>query len=324
MKKTVICSVLMVASVAALVTGCGVTSPDMSMDFPFYFLQDVSTASAPVHCCYLGPGHDGVAASDSLYFLDYRYGYCLARVDLQGYTVEDLCATSDGGYAAVLCGNLLFYVSDGTYVVHEPVTLGSYGSLLLAPPPKGSLHLYSLGSGGIVTTVNTQSWDVVSVDTIPGLSKPVAAAISSDGTAMFIADGDDDTVKKISTGNPGTVLAECHVPGGISCMCGGHGNLVYASLDSLDQVWGIDVGTGKHYSTLQAPGRAVSMAVTPDEKYIYVAGGNGGGLTVVNLREGDVEVSTDSYGVVADVAINGSGDRALLCSNLDKIITLQK
>jgi len=324
MRKRYNAAIIGIAVLAGLsFFGCDVSGPEMSVDFPFYFLQDISTSTIPMHCCYLRSGNDGVAATDSLYFIDYQQGYCVARVGVQGYTIEDVGATAEGGYAIALCGNLLFHVSDGTYVVHDPTVLGSYGRFILTDPQGGSWHTYSVGSDGTVTTVNTQSWDVVAVDSVTGLSDPVAAVITADGTAIFVADGSDDTIKKISTGDLGTVLAECEVPGGVSDMYAGAGNLIYAAPDSLNQIWGIDTGTGQQYSVWDISSPARAVAATPDDEYIYIAHQNSG-LTVINAQNGEVEASSASYGTVFDIAVNGSGSRALLCSNLDKIISLEK
>ncbi len=304
-------------------TGCDVTSPDMSLEFPFYFMQDISTSSIPMHCCYLKAGDDGVAATDSLYFVDYKDGYCVARVGVQGYPIQDVGATAEGGYALALCGNLLFYVSDGTYTVHAPVALGSYGEFILTDPTGGSWHLFSVGDDGTITTINSQSWDVTAVDTVDGLGDPAAAAITSDGTAIFLADDDDDMIKKVSTGDLSSVIANCEVPGGVSDLCAGPGDVVYAAADSLDEIWGIDIGTGQHYDTFHISEPAIAVAVSPDGDYIYASYQNGG-LIVINAQSGDIEVSSSSYGTVYDIAVNGSGNRALICSNLDKIITLEK
>ncbi|OPL20126.1 MAG: hypothetical protein AVO35_01345 [Candidatus Aegiribacteria sp. MLS_C] len=323
MKRITVLKALTLSSVMILPLGCGVTGPDMSVDFPFYFLQDVSTATLPMHCCYLGSGDDGVAASDSVYFIDYQQGYCLAKVGVQGYSVEDVAATAEGGYAMALCGNLLFYISDGTYVVHDPVPLGSYGRFLLTDPVGGSWHVYSVGADGTITTINTQSWDVVAVDDPPDLEDPVAAAISAGGTAIFVADGSDDTIRKISTGDLGTVVAECHVPGGVADMYAGAGNLVYAAADSLSEIWAVDTGSCQPYETYDISSPALAVAVTPDGGYIYIAH-QSGGLTVISAENGEVEASSSSYGTVYDMAVNGSGSRTLICSNLGKIITLEK
>jgi DNA-binding beta-propeller fold protein YncE len=304
-------------------TGCGVTDPFISIDFPFFFLQDISTSNIPYSCCYLKESRDGIAASDSLYFVDYEYGYCLARVDLQGYAIEDVGATAEGGYALALCGNLLFYVSNSTYVVHSPVVLSSYGRFILTDPTGSSWHLYSVGANGTITTINSQSWDVTAIDVVSGLQDPVAAAITSDGTAIFIADGNDNTIKKISTDDFSTVTAECIVPGGINDLYAGPGNLIYAAPDSLNAIWGIDTGTGQHYSTYPISSPALSVAVTPDDHYIYV-GYKSSGVSVINAQNNDVEATSTSYGTVYDIAINGNGKRAMLCSNLAKIFTLEK
>ena len=304
-------------------TGCGITNPDFSAHFPFYLLQDISLSSVPYSCCYLKEGGDGIAATDTLYFIDYEIGYCLARVDLQGYTVEDVGATAEGGYALALCGNLLFYVSNSTYIVHNPVALSSYGRFILTAPAGGSWHLYSIGANGTITTINSQSWDVTAIDSVMGLQEPVAAAITADGSIIFIADGNDNTIKKVFITDLSTVVAECAVPGGINDLYAGPGNLIYAAPDSLNEIWGIDTGTGQHYSTYPISSPAISVAVTPDDHYIYV-GYKGSGVSVINAQNNDVEVTSSNYGTVYDIAINGNGNRAMLCSNLHKIFNLKK
>ncbi len=324
MKKTVVLISVFVAAVMVLSgTGCGITSPVISANFPFYFLQDITVPGIPLSCCYLKEGEDGIAAVDSLYFVDYENGYCLARVYLEGYPVEDVGATAEGGYALALCGNLLFYVSNNTYMVHSPVALSSYGRFILTEPVGGSWHLYSVGANGTIITINSQSWDVTAVDSVAGLQNPVAAAITADGSAIFVADGYDNVIKKISTGDLSTVVAECAVPGGINDLYAGSGNLVYAATDSLSEIWGIDTGTGQRYSTYQISSPAIAVAVTPDDHYLFVAH-KSSGVSVINTQNNDVEATTSGYGTVYDIAINPNGNRALLGSNLDKIISLEK
>lgn len=324
MKKTAVLLPAFTAVAMVLsVTGCGITNPDFTADFPFYFLQDISVPGIPLNCCYLKDGGDGIAAVDSLYFIDYENGYCLARVDIPGFPVEDVGATAEGGYALALCGNLLFYVSNNTYIVHNPVALGSYGKFILTEPAGGSWHLFSIGADGTISTINSQSWDVTAVNSVSGLQDPVAAAITADGTAIFIADGSDNTIKKVSTGDLNTVTAECAVPGGINDLYAGSGNLVYAAPDSLSEIWGIDTGTGQCYSTYPISSPAIAVAVTHDDHYIFVAHENSG-ISVINAQNNEVEATTASYGTVYDIAINPNSNRALLCSNLDKIISLEK
>ncbi len=324
MKRTLfLISVLAAAVMVLSETGCGITDPVISTDFPFYFLQDISVPTTPFHCCYLKEGGDGIASVDSLYFVDYANGYCLARVYLEGYKVEDVGATSEGGYALALCGNLLFYVSNGTYIVHNPVALSSYGRFILTEPAGGSWHLYSVGANGTITTINSQSWDVTAVDSVSGLHDPVAAAITADGSAIFVADGYDNTIKKVSTADLSTVIAECAVPGGVNDLYAGSGNLVYAAPDSLSAIWGIDTGTGQRYATYPIYSPAIAVAVTPDGHYLFVAYENSG-VSVINTQNNDVEATTSGHGTVYDIAINPSGNRSLLCSNLARIISLEK
>ncbi len=320
-KKRLLLSVL---SIAVLnITGC-TTSPSFDIHFPFSFLQDITVSVNPENSCYLKSGDDGVvSAGDSLYFVDYSTGICNARLYIDGYSIEDVGATSEGGYALALCGNLLYHVSNNTYDVHDPTPLSSYGKFILTNP-QGNWHLYSIGSGSIIT-VNSNSWDVVASHVVSGLVDPIAAVITADGTAIYIADADDDKIKKISTADLSTIAGECEVPGGISDLCAGSGNLIYAACDSISAVWGIDTGTGQHPSsyTYDLPAPAVCITVTPDDHYIY-AGFSNGSISVINTGNLDVEATTTSYGTPLDMAVNGSGERAIICSNIGKILTLQK
>jgi hypothetical protein len=316
--------ILSIAVLAGLlVLGCGTTNPTITADFPFFFLQDVDVSGIPEHCCYLSSGGDGVAGADSLYFIDYQNGFVRARVSVEGYTIEDVGATADGGYGLALCGNLLYYVSNDTYTVHSPVPLSSYGVFILTNPTGGNWHLYSVGLSGTITTINSLSWDVTAVDTVTGLQDPVAAVITADGSSIFIADGSDDTIKMISTSNPGTVTAQCTVPGGVADLYAGPGNLIYAAADSLSAIWGIDTGTGQHFSTYPLDSPAVSVAVTPDDNYLFV-GFSGSGVSVINTQNLDVEATSTSYGTPHDIAINADGNRAIICSSLGKILSLEK
>jgi len=323
MKQTICITISVLTAAVLVLTACGPTDPVISVDFPFYFLQDIDVSGISSNSCFLKAGGDGIASADSLYFIDYQNGFLRAKVYLEGYPIEDVGATAEGGYALGLCGNLLFYVSNSTYTVHEPVALSSYGRFILTDPTGGSWHLYSIGTDGTVTTISSLSWDVISVIQVPGLTDPAGAVITADGSSIFIADRGDDTVKKISASNPGTVLTESDIPGGIADIYAGGGGLVYVAPDSIEAIWGIDTGTGLHYSTYPLDAPAVSVAVTPDDKYIY-AGFSGAGVTVINAQNLEVEAIATQYGTPYDISIDPGGGRAILCTSLGKLITLMK
>ena len=317
-KKLLLSSLL---ATVILISGCA-TSPSFNIYFPFSFLQDIPVPVNPNNCCYLGSGNDGiVSAGDSLYFVNYSYGNCVARVYLDGYTIEDVGATDEGGYALALCGNLLYHISNDIYTVHDPTPLDSYGKFILTNP-QGNRHLYSIGVGSI-TTINSNSWDVVATHSISGLVDPVEAVITANGTAIYIADASDNKIKKISTAELGAIVAECEIPGGISDLYAGSGNLIYASCDSISAVWGIDTGTGQHLYTYDLPAPAVCIAVTPNDHYIF-AGFSNGSISVVNAGNLEIEATSTTYSTPLDMAINGNNERSIICSNAGMILTLQK
>jgi hypothetical protein len=317
------CVLPVLAAALVLVAGCNPTDPSFDMDFPFYFLQDIEVSGIPADCCFLKAGGDGVASADSLCFIDFQDGYLLARVGTQGYPIEDVGATAEGGYGLALCGNLLFHVSNDTYEEHESTVLPDYGLFLLTHPTSGSGHLYSVGSDGTITTISSFSWDVVASVQVAGLTGPEAAAITADGAAIFIADDCDNTVKRISTSSLGTVTDECEIPGGVSDLYAGGGDLIYAAPDSISAIWSMDTGTGQHFESFTLPSPAVSVAATPDDHYIY-AGLEGGGITVINAQTGEIAASSAQYGTAYDIAVDGSGNRAILCTSLGKLIVLQR
>jgi len=130
-------------------------------------------------------------------------------------------------------------------------------------------------------------------------------------------------VKRISTSNPATVTAECAVPGGVADLYAGGGDLIYVAPDSIAAVWTIDAGTGQHYSTYALSGPAVSVAVTPDDRHIY-AGLEGGTIVVIDAQTGEVEASATEYGTAWDIAVDGSGQRAILCTSMGRLIVLER
>ncbi len=313
-----------VAVIAALSASCDGTGPVIDVDFPFYFVQDIDISGIPANCCFLKPGGDGVVSGsppDSLYLTDHQNGYVLARLSIDGYPIEDVGATAEGGYALAMCGDLLYHVSNDTYVVHEPTVLASYGLFVLTDPTGSDWRVYTVGQDGLVSAVSSLSWDVTGTWET-GIDQPVAAVITADGASIFIADDGDDRVKRVSTADPGTVLSECHVPGGVSDMYAGEGDLVFVAADSLSELWGLDTGTGLRYSTYPLTMPAISVAVTPDGDYLY-AGLENGELLVMNEQSLATE-ATASYGRVLDMAIDGSGNRALVCTELGKVITLRR
>lgn len=291
---------------------CGPTGPNLDVDFPVFALQDIdcSAMGGPTACDFIGSAQDGIfIAGSHLCFVDHDMGYVLAAVDV-GYPLNDVAATADGGYAIAVSDALFHYVSNDTYAGHEPLALGvsSPAVFLLARPQGGSA--YVIHQDGSVTVINTLSW-TVSENHPTDVVSPEAAAISSDGTAVFVADASDGTIKKLETTSFGTV-SECGTGGSVFDMEPGPDDRIYAAVGCANEVWIIDVGTGQHYDTVNLPGTAVSAEVTPDGLYVF-AGCPGYGMVVVDTADGSVEATIADYGVPDDMGISPNGHRALLC-----------
>jgi hypothetical protein len=292
----------------ALLTGCETTGPSFENDYPVYYLQNIDVAGAPVACDFFGTEGDGIAgAGTHLYFIDRDLGYVRADIDL-GQPVDDVATTSEGGYAAAVCGTLLYYVSNEIYFVNDAVVLPVNGIFVLAKP--GASILYVVGSDGTVATVETVNWTVSGTHSTD-VASPTAAAVSSDGQALFVADGADSTVKKLSTASF-EVLAECPVEGGTADLYAGSGSSIWAAPASKAELWTINVSSGLHDGTYQLPSLPVSVAVMSNGLYAF-AGVPGHGTVVVDTQSGEVEMTVGDYGTPDDIAILGSGARSLLC-----------
>ncbi len=310
---------LLALSILVLI-GCDSTGPSFSNDYPIYYLMNIDTSGAPVACTFFGTNGDGIAgAGTHLYFIDRDAGYVRADKDL-GQPINDVTTTAEGGFGVAVCGGLLYYVSNETYVVHNAVVLPVDGVLVVTKPQANTL--YVIGYNGMIVEIETVLWTVAA--THPSvISFPVAAVISADGQALFVADGSDNTVKKLSTSSF-EVLAECEVEGGIADLYAGSGSSIYVAPAGKSEIWTINTGTGLHDGTYQVPGYPVSVAVMADGRYIF-AGCTNYGTVVVNTQTGEQEVTLSDYGVPNDIALLGEGSRSMLCvDSRQEIYVLQK
>ncbi len=304
MKRTAAFSTVLLLMAAA----CDPAGPSGFVDFPFFYLQDVDCPGAPVACTFLDDAGDVIAVAGShLFFLDYAMGYVKADVDI-GYPLSCCAASSEGGYAMAASGQLLFRVSDGTYLEHDPVLLPAQAEFILTKP--AGTVAYVVCSDGSVATVSTVTWTVTGHGST-AVSSPSAAAITADGSRIFIGDDADDTVKMIDPATLGLLAAE-DVPGGAADICPSPSSGVWLAPAEVYQAWHIDQGTGLHDASTGLPGLPVSLCPTPDGKYIF-AGCTGQGLVVVDMN-GQVQAGTESYGVPSDIAVSGDGQRSAICA----------
>lgn len=293
---------------ALLLSGCEGTDVPASIDFPFFFLQDVDCAEAPDACVFLDDAGSAIAcAGSTLYFLDYSQGYVLNSVDL-GDHLSCCAASSEGGYATAASGVQLFYISEGTYAEHDPVLLSAPAAFMLTKP-YGTV-IYVVCTDGSVSTVSTVGdwYEISNTDT--SVDSPGAAAIDEDGSALFVFDSADSTVKKISTSGFG-LLAEQEVQCPVADICTAPGGGVFAAPSELYEAWHISRSSGLHDYSVPLSGRPERLAATSDGAYLYVVLA-GAGIAVVDM-DGEVEAQTGSYGQPSDVAVSGSGQRALFC-----------
>lgn len=307
------------ASALALLAGCDPSGPEFGVDFPFFYLQDIDTDAPSPACGFLGPYGDGLACSGQrLLFIDGENGYVKAYPDL-GYPLDRCASTPEGGYGMAVSGQLLFYVSNDTYLEHDPVLLPANG-LFVVPKPS-STAVWVVCSGGIVATVSTSTWTVVSSTDTP-VEEPAAAAVTDDGASLFIADASDGTVRKFNSATMELQATE-EIDGGATDLCASPASGVYASPGGLSEIWHLDGGTGLHDFSVAIPGPAECIAVTPDNAHLY-AGGDGYGLVVVD-GEGSLEAQTTSYGTPSDIAVREDGNRALICApSLLKVFILSR
>lgn len=292
-----------------MMSGCGTTGPSFDVDFPFFFLQDVDCTAAPVACTFIEDDGDGLACAGSvLYFLDGGQGYVAAAVDL-GAPLTCCTASSEGGYAAAASGQQFFWVSNGTYAEHDPVLLSAPAAFMLTKP-YGTV-IYVVCTDGSVSTVSTVGdwYEISNTDT--AVEQPSAAALTADGTALFVADAADSSIKVLNPSGFG-LLSEQQMPCLVSDMCPSPAGGVFAAPSELYEAWHFDQSTGLHDFSVPLPGLPECLSATPDAGYLF-AGCQGHGIVVVDMS-GVVEAQTESWGLPSDIAVSGDGQRALYCA----------
>jgi|GEM_PF-449718 len=291
---------------------CGTTGPSFDTAFPFMYLQDIDTAAEPVACDFMGSsGCAIVAAGTHIYFIDHDQGYVLADVATEtGNPLTDVCSTSEGGFAVGVAGQVLVYVSNDTYQLHDQISLGRTG-LFLAAKPSGTVMWVVCGDGSVVT-VSTVTWNISNVAQTAVVS-PAGAAVDASGSRLFVADASDSTVKMLSTAGF-SLLAQEDIPGGAADLCPDPAGGVWVACGSGQspfELWHLDSGTGLHDGTVPLPGDPRCVAVTPDGAYFFT------GLpqeTLVLDPDGTVEASDDgNFSPASDMAICGDGQRTVVC-----------
>lgn len=308
------------AAAALLATGCGPAGPSFTVDFPFFYLQDVDCEYTPTACTFMSDGGDGLACAGSdLYFLDHSQGYVLAKVGL-GAPLSCCTASSEGGYAAAASGLQLFYVSDETYLEHDPILLSAPASFLLTKP-YGTV-IYVVCADGSISTVSTiGAWSEIS-NGPTGVEQPSAAAITADGSLIFVADAADSTIKALDPSGFGTI-AEAFVGCPVADMCASPAGGAFAAPSDLPEIWHLDQSTGLHDFSVGLPSTPECVAVTPDAQYLF-AGCTGNGIVVVDM-DGAIQAQNTGYGQPSDIAVSGDGQRALYCApDLMKLLMVSR
>jgi DNA-binding beta-propeller fold protein YncE len=301
---------LAVVGLLIAMTACDTGGPSFDVRFPFVTLQDVGTTGVPVACDFTGgSGSAIVAAGNHIYFIDHQMGYVLADIDT-GYPLTDICSTAEGGYAAAVYNQLLIYVSNETYLEHDPILLPASGLFVVAEP-EGNV-LWVVCSDGSVQTISTVTWQV-SDSHSTSVSQPSAVAADINLSQLYVADAADNTIKTISTSDF-SVLAEEDIPGGVSDLCSDPLGGVWVATHSDGapyELWHLDSGTGLHDGTIAVQADPLSIAVTPDGEYFFVGTS---GQTLVVDASGVVQASDNGYYAPAvDIAISGDGDRSVIC-----------
>lgn len=299
---------LFIVTISLVFLACESTGPSISSEFPAFMLQDVTTGGPPSSCDFLGGTGDGLAAAGTyLYFIDREVGYVRAEVPL-GVEIADVSSSPDGGYGLAIAGNVLYVISDEIYTVYQQIVLPEVASFIVPKP--SSTDVFVVCADGSLAKINTVEWIINKADATSA-SDPVAAALSSDGSYIFIADA-NTKVYKISTVDFSTA-AETTVDNGVNGMCSTSLNEVFVSPEGKNEVWAIDCGTGQHSRTFSLSYPASALAITSSGKYLY-ATMPGHGFAIINTIDNTIEAEITSFGDPVDIAINDQTTRALLCS----------
>ena len=191
--------------------------------------------------------------------------------------IETFAADSESG---ALRTQLTAVDSGGVYPV-AMVTTSDYANLYVANKTGGTVTHFTIGSNGALTVKDSVS-----------VSSPVALAVNTGGTYLYVVSGTTSstlTEYALSSGTIGAAISQpltlssnVMVPAGITVLANTStvtGNGVYVATDdqttSLGYVFGFTVGTGgalaaTSNSPYQAGVKPSGIASDPTDSYVYV------------------------------------------------------
>lgn len=290
---------------ALLLAGCVTESGPYQPGFPLYLLGSVDVPGGEIHCAFLGGSGDGVAgAAGNLYFIDYAQGYLRAEVPVGG-PISDVASTADGGYAAAAASDSLHYVSDQTYLAHDPLPVGGTAAFLFSTWST----MYVLRTDGKVLSVDvtTSPWSVGG-EQETGVAGVKAAAFDPDHSSLFVASS--STLYKLSVPSF-EVLAQNDISLEAIDLCAPGNDRVYLMPEGSNRIWEMSAGTCAKLSELPLPGVGTSLGAMPSGSHVY-AGCEGRGLLVLESSTGTVVGQYGGISAPGDVSVSTDGARALI------------
>lgn len=290
---------------ALLLAGCVTESGPYDPDFPLYLLGSIDVSGGEIHCGFLGGSGDGVAgAAGYLYFIDYAQGYLKAEVPVGG-PISDVASTTDGGYAVAAASDSLYYVSDQTYAVHDPLPMGGTAAFLFSTWST----MYVLRTDGSVVSVDvtTSPWSV-SGQQQTGVSSVQAAAVDPERSSLFVAV--EGSLYRLSV--PAfDVVAQGETSVQALDLCAPGGGSVYLLPEGSSRIWKMSAGTCAKLSELPLPAVGTSLGAMASAGYLY-AGCEGRGLLVLESSTGTVVGQYGGISAPGDISVSTDGARALI------------
>lgn len=177
-------------------------------------------------------------------------------------------------------------------------------------------------SSGDVTVIDTATDAVVA--TIPGVYRPHGAAITPDGTRVYVTNyGYNRTVSVIDTKTNtvvDTVNGVGYDPGGIAITP--DGTRAYVANRVSNNVSVIDTTSNVVIATVGTARYPASVAITPDGRYAYVANQTGFKITIINTATNLVENTIDDNTRHVGIDITPDGSRAYVANDIDSTFSV--
>jgi YVTN family beta-propeller protein len=216
-------------------------------------------------------------------------------------------------YVANVASGTVSVIDTSTNTVVKTIAVGGTPRAVALNPSGTRAYVASTDSSGIVSVIDTASWDVVANF---GIFKgyPQGVAVSPTGTRAYVTSSNDTNVSVIET-STNTVIARVPIgdtSSGVAVSPSGDRVYVISSFSGRFSV--IDTATNTVVKSIPAGPTPTAVALNPTGTRAYVANKFSGTISVIDTSTHSVVATIVVGGYLWGVAVNPPGNRAYVTS----------